>query len=264
MYLGNGAGGAKGDPNPDYDPNGYDYTVELSGGATNGQVQLFDPMFCATGDNGHGGSFGAGDHWTDHPPSPGHGPGRGHLPPVRHERHAARHAATTARRSRRSHYDPGTKTMGDFSGDFGTPANSTDANRQDCSTNPAHNQWVQLASGLRPGDVPAQREHDGRRGQRQRRRREPVLDLGQVDRRQSPRLRRWPDGRLRQHGRGHQPVLPRPDRGGPRRQDDGHPTLRPGRVGGRRVPPDAQPGRQRLQLRRRSTGRPTTAGPAPA
>src|SRR6201999_939290 len=32
-YLGNGAGGAKGDPNPDYDPNGYDYTVEFSGGA---------------------------------------------------------------------------------------------------------------------------------------------------------------------------------------------------------------------------------------
>ena len=68
-YLGNGAGGSKGDPNPDYDPNGYDYTVELSGGATNGQVRLFDPMFCATGDNGHGGSFGAGDHWTDHAPS---------------------------------------------------------------------------------------------------------------------------------------------------------------------------------------------------
>ena len=36
-YLGNGAGGAKGDPNPDYDANGYDYTVELSGGATNGR-----------------------------------------------------------------------------------------------------------------------------------------------------------------------------------------------------------------------------------
>ena len=43
-------------------PNGYDYIVELPGG--NGQMRLFDPMFCATGFNGHGGSFGAGDHWT--------------------------------------------------------------------------------------------------------------------------------------------------------------------------------------------------------
>jgi YD repeat-containing protein len=31
---------------------------------SSGQVQLFDPIYCATGDNGHGGSFGAGDHWT--------------------------------------------------------------------------------------------------------------------------------------------------------------------------------------------------------
>jgi hypothetical protein len=150
MYLGNGAGGAKGDPNPDYDPNGVDYTVEFSGGATGGQVQLFDPMFCATGDNGHGGSFGAGDHWTDHPPSQVTAP-----------------VAVTYRLYNMNgtpldmtddgapvatlHYDPGTKTMGDFSGDFGTPANSTDANGQDCSTNPAHNHWVVLASGLAQG-----------------------------------------------------------------------------------------------------------------
>jgi hypothetical protein len=150
MYLGNGTSGAKGDPNPDYDPNGVDYTVELSNGAMNGQVQLFDPMFCATGDNGHGGSFGAGDHWTDHSPSQVTAP-----------------VAVTYRLYNMNgtpldtsddgapiatlHYDPGTKTMGDLGGNFGTPANSTDVNRQDCSTNPAHNQWVQLASGLAQG-----------------------------------------------------------------------------------------------------------------
>ena len=38
-------------------------------GRRGGEVRLFDPIFCATGDNGHGGSYGAGDHWTDHAPS---------------------------------------------------------------------------------------------------------------------------------------------------------------------------------------------------
>ena len=66
-YIGGGLGLPKGDPNPDYDANGYDYTVEFSGGASAGQVQLFDPMFCGTGPNTTGGSYGAGDHWTDSP-----------------------------------------------------------------------------------------------------------------------------------------------------------------------------------------------------
>ena len=149
-FLGNGAGGSKGDPNPDYDPNGYDYTIELSGGASNGQVHLFDPMFCATGDNGHGGSFGAGDHWTDHAPSQVIAPVS-----VTYRLYDMKGTpldtsddgapvATLA-------YDPGTKTMGDFSGNFGTPANSTDANAQNCGSNPAHHQWVALATGLAQG-----------------------------------------------------------------------------------------------------------------
>ena len=37
-------------------------------------MRLFDPMFCATGDNGHGGSFGAGDHWTGGPATTGVAP----------------------------------------------------------------------------------------------------------------------------------------------------------------------------------------------
>src|SRR5262249_27756447 len=36
-------------------------------------------------------------------------------------------------------------------GNFGTPANSTDPNGQDCSTNPAHNNWVTMATGLAQG-----------------------------------------------------------------------------------------------------------------
>ena len=45
-------------------------------------------------------------------------------------------------------YDPGSATMGDLSGAFGTPTNSTAANRQDCSSNPAHNHWVDMKNGL--------------------------------------------------------------------------------------------------------------------
>jgi Flp pilus assembly protein TadG len=148
--IGGGLGLPAGDPNPDYDANGYDYTVELSGGATNGQVRLFDPIFCATGGNGHGGSYGAGDHWTDIP-------GGTTIRPVAvtyrlYDMHntpldPSDDGAPVATLN----YDPGTKTLGDFSGSFGTPQNSADANRQDCSANPAHNAWVTLKTGLLGG-----------------------------------------------------------------------------------------------------------------
>lgn len=147
-YLGNGVSGkAKGDPNPDYDANGYDYTIEVG---ANGEVRLFDPIFCATGSNGHGGSYGAGDHWTDHAPSQVVAPvamnyrlynTRGTLGSILDD------GAPVATLS----YDPAGKTLGDMSGAFGTPGNSTDPNRQDCANDPAHNQWVSLASGLAPG-----------------------------------------------------------------------------------------------------------------
>jgi hypothetical protein len=147
-YLGNGvAGKAKGDPNPDYDPDGYDYIVEVG---PNGEVRLFDPIFCATGSNSHSGSYGAGDHWTDHFPSQVLAPvgvtyrlfnTRGTLATTSDDGTAI---ATLA-------YDPAGKTLGDMSGNFGTPQNATDPNLQDCSTNPAHNQWVTVASGLAQG-----------------------------------------------------------------------------------------------------------------
>jgi hypothetical protein len=47
--------------NPLYDPQGYMYVVQLPAG---GLVKVFDPGFCAMGDNPNGsGSLGAGDHW---------------------------------------------------------------------------------------------------------------------------------------------------------------------------------------------------------
>ena len=169
---------------------------------SNGQVQLFDPMFCATGDNGHGGSFGAGDHWTDH--SAG---ARSRRPVAVTYRLYDMHGTPLDTSDDGAplatlNYDPGTKTMGDFSGDFGTPP-ELDRRRTARTARPTRPTTTgsTLATGLAGGHVPAQRQHDRRRGQRQRRRREPVLDLGQLDRRHGPRLRRRPDGRLRQPGR---------------------------------------------------------------
>jgi Flp pilus assembly protein TadG len=49
-------------PNAEYDPNGYSYTVEMPGGTVAGEVWLFDATFCATG-HGGGTYLGVGDHW---------------------------------------------------------------------------------------------------------------------------------------------------------------------------------------------------------
>jgi hypothetical protein len=47
--------------NPEYQPDShYDYAVELPPGATNGEVWIFDPVFCATQSNGR---YGTGDRW---------------------------------------------------------------------------------------------------------------------------------------------------------------------------------------------------------
>ncbi len=143
-YLGNGTGQPSGSNSPTYEAGGYDYTIELPGGS--GDVRLFDPMFCATGDNGHGGSFGAGDHWTG-------GPATTNPAPVAityslYDTKETLLDTTDDTQVATLTYDPGSATMGDLSGAFGTPTNSTAANRQDCSSNPAHNHWVVLKNGL--------------------------------------------------------------------------------------------------------------------
>jgi Flp pilus assembly protein TadG len=139
--LGNGAVDGPGPASPTYDPNGYDYTLELPGG--NGQVRLFDPMFCATGDNGHGGSFGAGDHWTDRP-------GGGTV--VRPVAITYRLYDTNGTLGNTSDdtlvatqtYNPNGRTMADLSGAMGTPTppNAGQPAHVDCSSDPAHDQWV--------------------------------------------------------------------------------------------------------------------------
>lgn len=147
--LGNGVSGkAKGAPNPEYDADGYNYTIEVGPG---GEIRLFDPIFCGTGNNGHGGSYGAGDHWTDHDP-------KQVIAPVAVTYRLYNTRGTLANTLDDGApiipdltYDPGSKTLGDMSGKFGTPQNSTDPNRQDCANDPAHNKWVTVATGLAAG-----------------------------------------------------------------------------------------------------------------
>jgi hypothetical protein len=142
LYIGgnNPPDGTNGGPNPDYDADGYDYTIEVGAG---GQVRLFDPIFCATGPNQSGGWLGAGDHWT----TDGTGGGTTLGPvAVRYRLYNTNGTAyTTADDPQVGSdltYDPGSATLGDLSGSFGTPQNSGHGSRQDCSTHPAHNQWV--------------------------------------------------------------------------------------------------------------------------
>ena len=143
-YLGNGTGQPQNSISPTYNPSGYDYTIELPGGS--GDVRLFDPIFCATGDNGHGGLFGAGDHWTGGPATSGYAPVA--ITYTLYDTQETLLDTTDDVAVATLAYDPGTKTLGDLSGAFGTPTNNADPNRQDCSANPAHNHWVQMASGL--------------------------------------------------------------------------------------------------------------------
>ena len=124
--------------NPEHDTGGYDYTVIING--SGGQVQLFDPTFCAEGSNGSGGTMGTGDHWIAGSPNP----------------------VTTVYSLWNENNTPYTTTddtpvatsgnlfagqvQADYTQGTGQPAGLTD-----CSSDPYHNHWWLLASGLAAG-----------------------------------------------------------------------------------------------------------------
>jgi Putative Flp pilus-assembly TadE/G-like len=126
--------------NPQYDPAGYDYTVIIP--SSGGQVKLFDPTFCETGSNGSGGNMGAGDHWIGGSPN----------------------GVTTVYslyNENGTPYDVSDDTLvatsgnlfanqiqADYSGVMGTPSHS---GLTDCSTDPYHDAWWTLATGLSAG-----------------------------------------------------------------------------------------------------------------
>jgi Flp pilus assembly protein TadG len=130
----------KGTSNADYDGKGVDYTVAIGG--PSGQVQLFDPTFCETGPSTGGGNLGTGDHWIA-------GSANGVT------------TTYTLYSDNGTPYDTSddvqvassgglfaNKIQADYSGVYGTPAH---AGLTDCSADPYHNHWYQLASGLAAG-----------------------------------------------------------------------------------------------------------------
>ena len=126
--------------NPQYTSAGYDYAVLLPG--SSGVVKIFDATFCETGSNGSGGNMGAGDHWIG----------------------GSANGVTTVYElydEQGTPYDAGDDTLvatsgttfsnkiqADYSGVMGTPAHS---GLTDCATDPYHNGWYTLASGLSAG-----------------------------------------------------------------------------------------------------------------
>src|SRR3989442_1771885 len=59
--------------NTGFDPNGYSYIVDFPPGTVGGRAYLYDPMFCATGQQtSTGAALGVGDYWI--PGGSGGGP----------------------------------------------------------------------------------------------------------------------------------------------------------------------------------------------
>ena len=204
-----------GDPaaNAEYDPNGYDYTIEVG---SSGRISIYDPTYCATGSNTL-------------------------RRLLRHRRPLDRRAGTPVTTVFTLYGinstpldltdDVQVATSGamfvnevaaDYSGNYGQPAGWSGAGSgsyTNCGGQPVPQPVVVDGDRPRGGHLSAEREHQRRR-QRLDERREHVVAVG-VGRRQAARLRRRQDGGLQQP-RGRLPdVLPGADRQGPRRQDDG-------------------------------------------
>ena len=128
--------------NPSWDGKGVDYTVIV--GAAGGQVQLYDPTFCETGQNSSGGYLGAGDHWIGGSPNP-----VTTVFTLYDEQGTPFDTSDDGAPKATLTY---TSTAADYSVALGqdqdTNGNTMHGGLTDCSTDPAHDAWVQLASGL--------------------------------------------------------------------------------------------------------------------
>ena len=126
--------------NPEYTNVGYDYTVVFPGGS--GQVKIFDATFCETGSNGSGGNMGAGDHWIAGSPN-----GVTTVYQLWNE-NGTPYDTTDDTMVASSGTTFANEIQADYSGVMGTPAHT---GLTDCSTNPYHNGWYTLATGLSAG-----------------------------------------------------------------------------------------------------------------
>jgi len=138
----------KGVSNSQFDGKGVDYTVIIAG--ANGQLQLFDPTFCETGQNSAGGNYGAGDHWI------GGGANPVTTTYVLYNENGTPYDASDDSQVATSGSLFANKTQADYGASMGADqaygsGSAMHGGLTDCSADPYHNHWYQLASGLPAG-----------------------------------------------------------------------------------------------------------------
>ena len=140
--------------NTQYDPLGYSYEIDVPAGASGGTVYLYDATFCATGIGtagpANGQQLGTGDHWI----------GNGGNDPVTTDftlwdmngtpystADDISVATSGGLFSNKNQVDKGGAFRGNQSYGSGYDGSSS----ADCSADPYHNAWWQLATGLAAG-----------------------------------------------------------------------------------------------------------------
>jgi hypothetical protein len=134
--------------NADFDPSGYSYEVDFAPGTVNGSVWLYDPIFCATGGNSSTyRRLGVGDFWFANGGTPMTTVYRlwdMNGTPYNYSDDIL--LATQTYVSNGVDYSPDYRGNG-FYGGGADPGSGL----PDCSSDPAHNKWVLVASGLAAG-----------------------------------------------------------------------------------------------------------------
>ena len=131
----------KSQPNPDFDGKGVDYNIIIAG--PNGQLQLYDPTFCATGlRSAYNNYYGAGDHWINNPTNPVS------TTFTLYDQHGTPFDTTDDIQIATSGGLFAAKSQSDQSGLFGNPPTSGLSN---CAADPYHNAWYQLAGAIPAG-----------------------------------------------------------------------------------------------------------------
>jgi hypothetical protein len=138
--------------NVDFDPAGYSYEVDFGPGTVNGQVWLYDPIFCATGaSSSTGRRLGVGDFWF----------GGGGTPMTTAfslwNMNGTPYAyGDDTLITTRTWVSNGVDRSADYSGNGSYGGGAWSGSGPDCANDPAHNQWVLFASGLTEGQYRVQ------------------------------------------------------------------------------------------------------------
>lgn len=148
--------------NAGYDPLGYSYVVELPAGTVNGKVWVFDPIFCATGENSGVATnrLGAGDAWLFSSSSPSLAQRSVTTEFKLWDMNGTPYSTTddiliASDGGIFTNMDYADKTVGSpYRGNarFSLGGSYAGVSSTDCATNVYHNRWWQLASGLGQGD----------------------------------------------------------------------------------------------------------------